>query len=180
MRKYLLLFTIIIAFISCNQDKTEFKSVEKEEINIGIPKWMTQMDSLHPQAYIQYGHEDKGLYMIVLKQNKTEFLEIFATEDVTEYYEKDITGYYKMITELMQERSEVENISTPDTLKINDKRALITSFNKDFEGNKMYYKLAFIQSNNYFYQIMFWTLNDRKSAFEKDIEQSVKSFSSKE
>lgn len=177
MKKPAYILFLILFFTNCKTDKTDFVLINKpEEFSLEVPSWFNDIDDLHPEAVMEKGKLEKGLYMIIIKEDKDDFRRIINNNREFQELRVNLTSYSDFISEIMEKNSSVKSIKTTDKKDINGNNAIIKEFNKDFENHNMYYKIALINSKEHFYQIMFWTIVDKKDNYIDMINKSINSF----
>jgi len=167
MKKVLLLGFLSILFISCNS-KTEYQTVKiKNRYSLDLPEYMGEAKDLNTEASLQYQNTFRELYTIVLDEPKTDF------PNPQEVNLEDFTG---IVRENLESNLENPIFSTTRDTVINGLKAKLFSLSDDSEGVSIYYQFAYIESKNHFYQILTWTLENRKDQYVTDMDKIIASF----
>lgn len=66
-------------------------------------------------------------------------------------------------------------VSIPGRQEINGNKALVAEITGVLNGIDVFYKLAVIETNKKFYQVLTWTRADRKEKYEKDLVKIIES-----
>jgi len=124
---------------------------------------------LHKEASLQYQNVEKDVYAILINEKK-----ITMQEYNLDY---DIDLYFKSIaSQPFLETIKDGKVSIPGRQEIDGHKALIAEITGKIEGTEVFYKLAVIESQYEFYQILIWTRAENKEKFEKDMIHMIESF----
>ena len=101
---------------------------------------------------------------------------MIADNELEEYYSLDIDGYANLLTDNMESTITFDSIADLKPQKINGLEARTINFTGMMEGVHIYWKFAFIEGRNNYYQIMTWTLPDRKKTYDETMDAMINSF----
>lgn len=165
MKKLLALTALVILLISCNSN-TEYQTVKvKNKYSLELPDFLSEVQNLNPEASLQYQNPLKEFYVIVLDEPKADFTDPISLEE------------YKNILRTNLEASLENPTFSPirDTV-INGLKTKLSSLSDKTDGIAIYYQFAYIESKTHFYQILTWTLENRKDKFSQDMDKIIASF----
>lgn len=167
MKKSIVLGLLSLLFISCNS-KTEYQTVKvKNKYSLEIPEFMSEAQTLNPEASLQYQNALREFYVIVLDEPKTQFPNQGAI---------NLEEYKNIVLENMKMNLSEPKISPIEDTIINGLKAKLFSISDDTENIEIYYQFAYIESKSNFYQVMTWTLENKKDKFSNDMDKIIASF----
>lgn len=193
LKAAVLAFTITLA--ACG-NKTESKDGETATADAGVdissfkeakidnrysmklPDYMSSTTTLNDDASLQYQNIIKETYMIVIDEDKQEFVDALNSIGSYDSTASILKNYSKFQAETIKESASEKSNESSKGLKINGFDAEIV----EFEGkipevpSSVYYMLTFIESADRLYMVMAWTFVDRKDKYKPDFEAAVKSF----
>ena len=164
---------------------------ENNEITVGsggykisIPKHMSSSNELNDEASLQYANTLSELYIIVIDEPKTDFIEAYSNPDLdpelTRYDDKltPVKNYRMIQMESMQAKMTVKGEPVVKKQTINGLDAEVVSFTGSVPdiAYDIYYKLAFVEGTKNVYMIMTWTLESKKNSNEEEMDQMIQSF----
>ena len=163
-----LLILVFIAFNSCVKE-TVFNEVKVNgQFSVLIPEYLTPSAGLHQQASLQYQNEEKEIYVLVIDESKADMQAYDLDYDIETYYKNIVSTPFT-------EKIKNGKVSIPGMQEINGNKALIAEITGILNGIDVYYKLAVIETNKRFYQVLTWTRLDRKENYEKDLLKIIES-----
>lgn len=169
----LLVFTLIL-FVSC-KEKVQTINIQ-HRYSLDVPDDFTVTNDLNGEASLQYQNEIKKLYLIVIDEPKTALTNAINDNGLHDTYASTLEGYSKLITDGMDSSISVKKMPDFKDKAINGLKARELSFEGVSSGNQVYWKLAFVEGNNHYYQIMVWTLAENHKKHEKGMQAIVDSF----
>jgi len=170
----LVLLPAFLLLISCNKN-TQTVNVDNR-YTLEVPADFKQVNDLNKEASLQYQNTLKELYVIVIDEPKTAFTAAINDNGLSDTYSNTLEGYSKLITDGMDSSIAVKKMPDFIDKTIHELKARELSFEGLSSGNQVYWKLAFIEGNNRYYQIMVWTLADNHNKHEKKMQAIVDSF----
>lgn len=178
------LFILSIAFSACqsNQEKdskeNDFRTIEvKNRFSIQIPSILKQDSTLSEDASLALSNPIKELYAIVIEDPKNEFFNAITENLLDSVYSKDLDGYSKLLkTGMLDNISEIYQETDPIKTTINGLESHTLEVAGKIEDVKIYYYVAHIKGKDTFYQIITWTLLNRKEMHKALMEKIVFSF----
>lgn len=167
MKKIFVLGFLSVLFASCNS-KTEFQTVKiKNRYSLELPDYMGEAKNLNTEASLQYQNTFRELYAIVLDEPKTDF---------PNPGEVNLENFADIVRGNLDSTLKNPTFSATRDTVINGLKAKLFSLSDGSEGVNIYYQFAYIESKNHFYQILTWTLENRKDQFTKDMDKIIASF----
>jgi hypothetical protein len=166
----------LLFFQSCKKDVVYETVRVQKQFSVEIPTMLLEAQTLHEEASLQYQNLLQELYVIVLNESKADINQMIHEEEALSNFTPDFEGYVKLVTENMELRVRLENVSELEDLKINGLNAKIQTFETDIEGHTAYYRVGFIEGKKDYYQVMTWTLKSKQDAHEEKMIHMVQSF----
>lgn len=191
MKNYLLIVVIFLSGVclsSClpnlNKEeksggKVELKSVLiNKEYSMGVPAYMTKATALNKGASLQYQNIFKEAYVIVIDEDKEEFINTYKELSIYDTTRSVLSNYTD--AQVQSTTATVEILSQKDitTLKINGLKASTIELDANVEGVKfpITYFLTFVEGKDKLYFIMAWTLQNKKDTHRDAFAQMARSF----
>lgn len=192
MRKTYQLLSLGFAAVilaACGSSRGEELSLEDDfqevEINgqykMHVPDYMNQSYDLNAEASLQYQNTTKETYVIIIDEDKEEFVEMFQLIGMYDDELSVIDNYASVQTQSLLENVTVEEKTEPKSYEINGLPAVTTEIQGEATGvvYPIYYYMTFIEGADDLYMIMTWTLKESKDTYKGTFEKMVKSFEEK-
>jgi len=174
--KTLLFFFSASLLLSCGREK-ELQTVNiKNRYTMELPASYKKVKDLNEEASLQYQNVLKEMYVIVIDEDKQVLAKALENNSLYDTYSNDLNGYSRLITDGMDASISVKKMPAFEETTINGIKARILSFDGLSSGYHVYWKLAFIEGNNRFYQIMVWTDFKNHDKSEKEMADIINSF----
>ena len=186
-----LLSLLIIFICSCESDsKTETIQVDNEH-KINLPVFLSKTDTISQVAILEYQNTKKKLYTIVITDTKAEFddaihkhtvLDKIYINDATDpnnQYPSNLDGYSNYVLDFITKRGiSIDVISDLEKTTINGLNARIISITgkADIDSTFYYWKFAFIEDKDKFYQVITWTLKNQENKYSRQMDSIIQSF----
>lgn len=168
---FFLMCIVLITNISCQKAITYNTTQINKQYSIEIPSyfWEAKPEQLNPEASLSYYNYYRNAYLIVIDKP----LSSFQNFDITQY----IAQTKASLTANMQSPQQID--STQNI--INNLPAVQLSITGTVKGDKevaekLYYRIAYIQSKTHIYQIIIWSWDSYRSKFLNDFNRIVNSF----
>ncbi len=172
MKKYFAFFILAIVFISCGKEN-EVSIIKKVNYSIEIPKDLSETKLLNDVASLQYENQFKEFYVIVIDESKESLKDFFAPNSETP---NNLDGYSELLKVNMASVLGKVDFSKIEIKQINGMKAKVFSVETKIENLDAYYKFGFFESKNSYYQVMLWTLLDKKEEHEPRMQKIIDSF----
>lgn len=174
LHKTFLLLLLAALLTSCGEN-LHTVTIENR-YTLDLPVDYKKVDDLNEEASLQYQNTVKQLYVIVIDEPKTALASALAENSLDDSYTNDLEGYSKLITNGMDTSISIKKMPDFKDSTINGLKARLLSFEGLSSGNRVYWKLAFIEGNNRYYQIMVWTEADSRKKYEDEMAAIINSF----
>jgi hypothetical protein len=149
----------------------DFKTISVEKLyQLDVPKYMKEMPSLHPEASLEYANIYKEAYVIVIHEDKEEFIDVFTEIDEYDTNLSVVENYKEVQKKLFAES--IASIKTEDyeLTNINGHNARQIKVFGKVDGLDVSYVVAFIEGDENIYMIMNWTIDNRFKRFKDTFE----------
>jgi hypothetical protein len=176
MKKITLLILAVTYFASCSESKKNQTIVVGSTYSIELPDFMTKSYDLNEEASLQYQNTIRELYAIIIDEQIEDLNYVLEEYGLTDLYSNDLNGYVDLLLEDFLNSVNAEDVSEVQDLKLNGLKAKIIDFNGEVDETKVYYNVAFIEGKERYYQIIVWTLSDRKAKHKEIMKNIVNSF----
>lgn len=168
MKKLVTLLMIALVMAGCGAKKTKFNEAKVAgKFTMQVPEYLAVATDLNKSASLQYSNPAEEVYMVVIDDSKEEMKAADVNYTLQQYFDfaaKNLEG-------------SVNNykLSTPVSKKINGNSALVGEITGKFDKYEVYYKIATIESAKHFYQVLSWTMGDRKDKYAADMDTMIES-----
>ena len=173
---YRLLFFITV-FIAVSCDNTTTQTIKKGgRYQVVLPSYLEEALDLNDDASLQYQDISREFYVIVIDEPKEQLDKSIYDNGLENTYPDDLTGYSQLVTDGMDASVKPDVMPPFRNDTINHLPARQLDFTGRVENNKIYWKLAFLQGKNRYYQIMVWTLAANKEKYDAEMQAIINSF----
>lgn len=164
--------------VTTNEVTQETKEVEVNGLYaMDIPTGLNSTTTLNDDASLQYNNLYKEKYIIVIDENKKEFVDVFV--DIGGYDESVsvVDNYANLQLGFLDESVTLSAESPLKSMKINGMDARVKAIDGSILGvaEEISYWLGYVEGENTMYTIMTWTLKSKKSSFEKEANAMIQS-----
>jgi uncharacterized RDD family membrane protein YckC len=132
------------------------------QIQVTVPADWVGHPELHDEASIEVGNGWKELYLIVLRENKSDFVGM------------NLDKYSQITKEILEESLEFPETSEPSEFRINDNDAVQYEIRGISEGLEVVFLHTSVEDGRNYYQVLAWTLNsyfrNRKTLLQEVIQ----------
>ena len=173
MKKNILIL-LAVFIISC-ESSDEWKTIKVNNYAVELPSYLSESKQLNDDASLQYQNIFKELYIIVIDENKKEMESSLSDNGLDEIYSNDFEGYTELLSTNLASNVAMKNKTEKDTL-INSLQAKILKFEGKVEDINVFYEVVYINGIDDYYQVMTWTLLEKKSEFEPIMDKMIQSF----
>jgi len=160
---------------------TEDVAVETREVNdlysMDIPTILSSTTALNDDASLQYNNLYKEKYIIVIDENKKEFVDMFNSIGEYDQSISVVDNYANVQLAFMDESLTVSEESSLKSMKINGMDARVKAMDGTILGvaEEISYWLGYVEGEETMYTIMTWTLKSKKSSFEREANDMINS-----
>jgi hypothetical protein len=184
----ILIFALSIVLTSCvlnlfkDEKKTAKAELETVTINenysMGIPKFMTKATGLNDEASLQYQNIFKETYVIVIDENKQEFIDAYQQLQGYDSSTSVISSYADTQVQLTTSSMNVLAKSEVKFFPLNGLNAANIEIDAELEGIKtpITYFLTFVEGDESLYFVMAWTLQKYKDDYRETFAEMAKTF----
>ncbi|MFC4740303.1 hypothetical protein ACFO3U_09895 [Flavobacterium ponti] len=176
MKNTFLIFALFLILSSCQDDSKLETITVNNKYTLDVFSNMSKTKELNDEASLQYQNIFKELYVIVIDESAEQFENVIIDNGLQELYQPDLDGYTSLIVDGFESEEGVGDISEAKDTIINGLEAKVFDLEGKVEEYDVYYKLAFLKSQKSYYQIMTWTLLDKKEDFEEKMDKMIYSF----
>lgn len=161
---------IIESTESFGKEKIKIEELKKINVNkeysVAVPDYMTEMKSLNDDASFQYANLFKETYIVVLDEDKNEFINVFKEMDIYNDAITPLKNYSSFQLKSFKESIEAININSLES-GIKKLPSEMHEFNGYVDGNNIAYLVSFIEAENKMYMIMSWTMKSRYNKYKE-------------
>ena len=176
MKKIIPLLLVVLFLSSCDQFSNKPKVIPvNNKYTLTVPSYLSEYTSLNEEASLQYANLFKELYVVVIDEVKSNFNSALTENLLTDSYSLDLDGYAKLILDNFELSMEEFSASSLDKTIINSMDARITTIEGSIEGIDVFYIFAAVEGKNNFYQILTWTLAEKKDDYKDKMQGIIRS-----
>lgn len=145
--------------------------------SIDIPAVLNATKTLNDDASLQYNNLYTEKYIIVIDEDKQEFVDVFISLDEYDESISVVDNYANVQLAFMAESVEFTDGFELESLKINGMDARLKPINGLISGldEQISYWFCYVEGKETLYTVMAWTLKSRKRSFEKEALKMIKS-----
>lgn len=174
---YLLALLSVLFSLNACTTQTTYETVKSDQkYSLELPSYLQKGTDLHEVATFQYQNLLKEFYVVVIEDDKAELNKIIDQNGIEEMYPKNFTGYTDLLVAGFNENPDIKIDNKVTDWAIGTLPAKNFSLNGTLEGIDIYYHYTLIEGKNTYYQVMQWTLADRKDNYKEEMNKIAKSF----
>ena len=176
MKKTLIVLLFTFVAVSCQTENTYQTIKIKKQYSMELPAFLEKTTELNTEASLQYQNVFKELYVIVIDEPKQGFINTMAKQKsgIT----ADFNGFSDIALENLKASLTNFDFSGIENIIVNGLEARSFSISGTVEGIDVYYKAAHIATATDFYQVLTWTLVDKKEKYDAEMNKIIASFKS--
>ena len=141
---------------------------------LDLPSFLNKTDDLNKAASLQYKNEMREFYVLVMDEPKENFHKVLNEGGLD--YDRNLNGYSEILAKDIAKSSGIEITPKLQKTTINNLNARLLNFQGVVNGVDVYWKIAYIEGKNRYYQILTWTLPNKKSDNEAAMDAIINSF----
>lgn len=173
----LILVSLAVLLFTAFSTPTRWETQKVNRLySIDIPSYLNKTDDLNDEASLQYQNEDEELYIIILDENKKEFMEavneLLEDETISDEEILDVYAYLQFTTFATDEDYD----SSLEYLEINGLNARELDVIDYMEDYTVFYKMACYEGKDNLYFLVSWTTSDNKDRLNPDLQNIINSF----
>lgn len=158
--------------------ETKYNTIEVGgTYSLEVPDFMKSTSALNDEASLQYNNLFKEKYVIVIDEDKQEFIDVF--KELEEYDESKsvIDNYADLQISYFREAGGIIRESKVVSKKINGMESRQIAMDANVQGvdESISYWLGYVEGKDKMYSLMAWTLEGRKDDFEKEANTMIRS-----
>ena len=176
MVKTIFIIIGLLILTACSEMGKPQKVVIENRYSMEVPPFLVKATNLNKEASLQYQNIYFGFYVIVLDETKKEVCKSLTDNELGGDYTPDFNGYCKLIFDNYLNKIEIKNKSEISEYNINGLKAKKMTMDGKFEGVDAYFYISLIDGKDTFYQIMTWTLQDKKNKYSGVMEKMINTF----
>lgn len=159
-----LIFVSLIAFIFIfNSEPVKFNSVTVEDkFSISIPEYLSKTDSIDASALLQYKNEKEQMFVLVY--------------EITDTANLSLKDFFKKISDDFISRIGQATLVKYYPGQINNRNAFIGNIRGKVNETNAYYRMAVIESDKSFFEIIIGTNDNNKSQYDEDMNKIIRGF----
>ncbi|MBR9860000.1 hypothetical protein GYB22_04500 [bacterium] len=174
--KIFLILSLFFLFASCQPEEGEQTVSFENKYSLTIPSFLNKAYDLNEEASLQYQNTWKEFYVVVLDEPKEDFITAIESNYLSELYPNDIKGYSNLLLDFLKESMTITEESDLKEALINGLPARTIQITGTVEGVECFFTMAYIQGLNDYYQIMTWTLAEKKDDYSSRMMKLLHSF----
>ncbi|OIQ16016.1 MAG: hypothetical protein BM557_10700 [Flavobacterium sp. MedPE-SWcel] len=176
MKKNIFIIAIIALILSsCDSNKTKILKI-RGLYSLEIPEFLSETNDLNDYASLQYKNQLREFYVVVIHEPKNEFQETLVNNGLEEHYTSDLNDYTELAWVGLETSLSFDSKPKIKSLEINNLDAQVMDITGTTEGVSIYWKFACIEGRNNYYQVVVWTLVDRREKYQPAIDAIIDSF----
>lgn len=177
--KIALIFCCSLILSSCNpfSESPATKRVTIENnFWMDVPLALRESHELHDEAKLQMQNGLQELYLCVFTDDVVQIDSFFAADERLEDYADGLDGYTRLCRDDMTDAIEKYDITEITEASIGNYDARFFEMEADVDGLPIYYNYHVVEAGGRYYQILSWTLLERKSRHKEKMNNMAKSF----
>ena len=157
---------------SCN-DTVETVKVDGK-YTIDLPSYLNKADDLNKAASLQYKNEMREFYVLVFDEPREDFHKAVTAGGLD--YGPNLDGYSGLLADDITKASGLEVHPELKKKTINGLNARILEIEGKVKDLDIYWKIAYLEGKNRYYQILTWTTPSKKADNEEAMDAVIISF----
>lgn len=182
MKKYLFAFALTLAVSFNLSSQSSYKY--GPDFKIKAPSHMKEMTGLNDEADIQYGNIYRGMYFIVISDDKSQMIDGLKEFGMYNNYESPLNNFSDFMLELYQDEEAMGYMKNIQKEKFfaGDSPSEIIFFESNIYDETtnsnidIFYSITFIAGKNNFYQVLSWVGKEDKYKYKADLKAIAYSF----
>jgi len=173
MKLRLFLLALVALSLSGCDEKPQTVTI-KNKYSIDLPPFLTATAELNKDASLQYQNGAREFYVVVIDEPRKKFDDLMKQGELG--YGPDLDGYSRLLVDSIREKLGDKDKQAPKTEKINGLDARLTSLTGTVQNINVYWRVAYVQGRNHYYQVLCWTLTQNKDKYDAQMGEIIHSF----
>ena len=177
-----ILFTISLLVSLCSFSQSTYQY--GPSFKIKIPNHMKEMSGLNAEAVMEYGNIYRGIYLIVISEDKEQMIDGLKEYGFYDNYKSPLNNFSDFMVELYSDEEAMGVMKNMQKEKFfaGDYASEIVFFESviydEVSGSNIdvFYSLTFVAADKNFYQILSWIGKEDKYKYKSDLRDIAKSF----
>ncbi|MBC8047124.1 MAG: hypothetical protein H7Y00_10040 [Fimbriimonadaceae bacterium] len=179
MKSTLFTLAMVFALSGCKQLTEQTSDISiNNQYRISIPASLNKMDDLNEEASLQYGNGLQEFYIIVIDETKQSWKE--AVDQYGAIIDSTLTNSFESYRNYLmggfKENVVNSNFKNTTPITINNMNGYLYEVEGKVSGSDIYFYYTFIEGKEHFYQLMSWTMKDRKDKYKEQMVAMTNSF----
>lgn len=174
---FLFLFSALLAIAGCSDTANlKWNKVERSTFSIMIPDIIAERTDLNDEADLQYGDVIKEVYIVVLEEPVAE-IDPFFSDSLLGNGQPPMEQYSDLIYNQFKESEGIQVIDISERDRQVGSTHDVHTWNctAKVDNFDAYYELAVYRGPQSYYQVIAWTLLERKDKYKDMLKKMVKS-----
>lgn len=179
------IFLSILIIAGCSHSGDTDRStkiVETDSFSLEVPSQTRENKSMNEDAAVCYVNLIKGVYAMVIEEEKETFHQALFDEGLLDFYTKDLAGYNTLVMDAWGsdvDGLEITSDISSDTLEVNGLPRISNSFIITSDGARFRYDIACIEGKRNYYQLVFFCQEKDVKKYSAVREKVLGSFAEK-
>ncbi|WP_177762147.1 hypothetical protein [Flavobacterium sp. I3-2] len=175
MKKTFFILFATVALFSCNKEVKNQTVTIENRYSLELPEFLSQTTILNKEASLQYMDETNQLFIAVIDEPISTFQEVLETDNLTDSYSNDLSGYSSLVLDTFKENVSVTYISDSEETIINEMPAILYNIKAKVGPTTAYYNFAYLKGKDTYYQIFTWTAENKESEHKEKMKSMINS-----
>lgn len=147
------------------------------DYSLQLPDFLSEADTLNPNASLQYQNLNKELFVIVIEEDRKEFTRKIVENKAEEVYPPNLKGYTDIVYHSIGETIKISAKTDIKDIEIGQLPAKTFAIEGQTKDRiSVYYNFTIVRGTEKYYQIAQWTAKNQKALFEKQMAEIAVSF----
>jgi len=166
MKKLSILFVCALLLFSC-QSEDEVQEVKiGKKFSLTIPSFLKRADTLNRESSLQYQNTFREFYVLVFDESREEITKALTEGGLSESDTGNLKVYSDILMANFEQGIEVALKENKKETVINGNPAIVMNLAGKSAGVDAYFSIAYIEGKKRYYQIVVWTLKDRRDKYK--------------
>lgn len=172
---FILIASLLITSCESQEPKKDIVTIDNL-YTIELPDILSKATNLNDDATLQYQNLLQELYIIEIHESIDEFEKVMKDSELDKTYSVDLDGYTKLLLDNFYTSVKPIKDSGIQSSTINSMDAKIIEMEAKSGDLEIYYHIAFVKGKKNYYQLMTWTLLNKKEDHKQAMKAMIESF----